>query len=972
MSELANQNAVEMEVENQNAVEMEIEELIIQAVSPRVTLERTENGVLATVTDIDGTRSIEIHDGAKGDTGEQGPQGIQGETGPQGPQGEMGPQGLQGEQGAQGPQGETGETGAKGDKGDKGDRGEQGIQGVKGDTGEKGEKGDTGEQGPKGDKGDPGEVTQAEFDGLSEVVGDLTSAFSVAVLPQYSKSNAVYGKNLFNNLSPENIPGKYLDANGTIATNATYGISHPIPVKEETYYTITGHTGTTYAVVYSGYDSKLLVTSNNTFQTPTGAKYMRITYTVDNLSYIQVEEGQTATGLARYEDNLRIENEIDAFVPAEKVNYDLSAYTTGLSISSGYTRVQKSTNEIIPAKIREIVFRANGKEVKNARIAIYLEKENVATKIKTIDVTVYPGINRLINGVDFTDTTIYNGHIYMGIEYASGYNFGNYFNNGEKSYTISSSAESFSIGDTTNNYGISVGFSVVKPALNENDVKDIIEEVREEEWTKKYYGADMTLTAISISGSALRSAGAISSREGYLYSITARAGLTGNITVYFFNSGKVIDKFTLSIKAGTGEYIIGKDFEHDPIVIPIGTKIAFKPGTTNLRYGTDKYISMSYGDVDVNIGDNVPSSGVSINTYDISIGFTVRVTDEQQKASEEALNKAKRNMKTVVLQSGKKHFADVDHIVCKLKLTDASTRKVDVLRDGTGAVSTGTGIFVDFVNSTCGYYAAYTPGATKTVAKTVDVVGITFVENRSYCVEFYKTITGTTIKITDCLTFETFTDSNTTEAQCYDYGKASYDVTGATVERFVQVADMPGAPKALILGDSYTAGSTMWGHKENRWCSLYSEEVEGNTFIYALGGVTGEGGINWLGNLKNCLAPEYVILEFGVNSGYVKMYKAEMDALIDYVKNVLKATPVLVTIPPTVASSSNIYADINALVKASGELYIDMCSVLTVDGAGVTRNSSLFFADNTHPNADGHRAIFNSMKVCVPELFAGV
>lgn len=73
-----------------------------------------------------------------GETGPQGPQGIQGERGPQGIQGEQGPQG---EQGIQGPQGIQGETG------------------------------------PKGDKGDPGEVTQAEFDELSDTVSDLKSAF---------------------------------------------------------------------------------------------------------------------------------------------------------------------------------------------------------------------------------------------------------------------------------------------------------------------------------------------------------------------------------------------------------------------------------------------------------------------------------------------------------------------------------------------------------------------------------------------------------------------------------------------------------------------------------------------------------------------------------------------------------------------------------------------------------------------------
>lgn len=62
--------------------------------------------------------------------------------------GDPGPQGPQGEPGPQGPQGATGETGPQGP------------------------------QGPQGPKGDPGEVTQVEFDALSNDVTDLKSAIS--------------------------------------------------------------------------------------------------------------------------------------------------------------------------------------------------------------------------------------------------------------------------------------------------------------------------------------------------------------------------------------------------------------------------------------------------------------------------------------------------------------------------------------------------------------------------------------------------------------------------------------------------------------------------------------------------------------------------------------------------------------------------------------------------------------------------
>lgn len=75
--------------------------------------------------------------GPQGATGATGPQGATGATGPQGPQGAQGPQGLTGLQGPQGPQGVPG---------------------------------------PQGPQGVPGEVTQAEFDSLSDDVDNLESA----------------------------------------------------------------------------------------------------------------------------------------------------------------------------------------------------------------------------------------------------------------------------------------------------------------------------------------------------------------------------------------------------------------------------------------------------------------------------------------------------------------------------------------------------------------------------------------------------------------------------------------------------------------------------------------------------------------------------------------------------------------------------------------------------------------------------
>ena len=63
-------------------VQLTVEEMrVVEAVSPTVTAERDEDGVLITVHDLNGTRTAHVNDG---ETGPQGPRGIQGDRGEKG------------------------------------------------------------------------------------------------------------------------------------------------------------------------------------------------------------------------------------------------------------------------------------------------------------------------------------------------------------------------------------------------------------------------------------------------------------------------------------------------------------------------------------------------------------------------------------------------------------------------------------------------------------------------------------------------------------------------------------------------------------------------------------------------------------------------------------------------------------------------------------------------------------------------
>lgn len=95
----------------------ELAGLIEAGTSPTIDVSKTDGVTTLTITDINGTKTATINDGAAGAQGIQGPKGDPGEAGPIGATGPVGPKGDKGDTGATGPAGETGATGPKGDTG---------------------------------------------------------------------------------------------------------------------------------------------------------------------------------------------------------------------------------------------------------------------------------------------------------------------------------------------------------------------------------------------------------------------------------------------------------------------------------------------------------------------------------------------------------------------------------------------------------------------------------------------------------------------------------------------------------------------------------------------------------------------------------------------------------------------------------------------------------------------------------------
>ena len=137
-------------------------------VSPTVSVETITGGHKVSITDVGGTQSFNVLNGAKGE------QGVAGEAGAKGDPGEKGADGAKGDPGeaatitigsvTSGAEASVENAGTANaavlnfvlPKGDKGEKGDTGLQGATGETGAKGDTGEAGKNGTDGKNGEDG------------------------------------------------------------------------------------------------------------------------------------------------------------------------------------------------------------------------------------------------------------------------------------------------------------------------------------------------------------------------------------------------------------------------------------------------------------------------------------------------------------------------------------------------------------------------------------------------------------------------------------------------------------------------------------------------------------------------------------------------------------------------------------------------------------------------------------------------
>ena len=467
----------------------------------------------------------------------------------------------------------------------------------------------------------------------------------------------------------------------------------------------------------------------------------------------------------------------------------------------------------------------------------------------------------------------------------------------------------------------------------------------------------------------IRLSGYRSLHSGYLKQIGIKVRDAGDATIYVLRGNEVLYKFTKTLIAGVNILNNVTDFSITD-ELPVNTRIGITLSSTNRLYiFNDGMVHNESSDTTANVGSIISIGAGSI--YNISVGFIIETpTKKLNKTLLDA--RYDRSQRTVFLSENEYYALDNFHLSIMFN-SGAGTLRLFT----TGRPGDPTGNLVEIgITGEWNIKLAYgvePSTVTNPTFITDRAITIPWVYGRDYLVELIHNKNVTLARITDTVTKES--DTLSTQSLTAGEGKGKigyYTDRNMGTKNFTAFTDSPFNAKTLIIGDSYSAGATMYNDLDDRWCALYNSDIDNKAFIFARGGLATYTGANILNQLEPIVHPEFVIIALGVNDNSLNNYKSNMQTIIDYVEETLQATPIIVTIPVTVGTNSSlIYDQLNNYIKSSGIKYIDFNKALTVNGDGTTQNLSLFLSDKIHPNADGHMALYEQMKIDTPELFTG-
>ena len=265
--------------------------------------------------------------------------------------------------------------------------------------------------------------------------------------------------------------------------------------------------------------------------------------------------------------------------------------------------------------------------------------------------------------------------------------------------------------------------------------------------------------------------------------------------------------------------------------------------------------------------------------------------------------------------------------------------------------------------------------------------GLTFEAGKRFVIKVDRKTNGVDVSISDVNKYftRTFLNNDSIIENIWHYtmqaGTPFVSVKNGTFDicNIALSSDFAPDAKITVVGDSLVEGNTLAALNlgiENRWVSKLAQEIGvKKVAINAIGGLAlDENSFSNFAYINGWFRSHYVIVELGVNNHKfgAAHYLELLQQFIAYLK-FFNQIPVLVTVTPApeAESGSTAYRDfrntVNTWIRNSGELFIDANRAVTTDGH--TWRDGMVLPDLTHFSVSGHEAVFQRMKIDVPELF---
>lgn len=274
-------------------------------------------------------------------------------------------------------------------------------------------------------------------------------------------------------------------------------------------------------------------------------------------------------------------------------------------------------------------------------------------------------------------------------------------------------------------------------------------------------------------------------------------------------------------------------------------------------------------------------------------------------------------------------------------------------------------------------YNTFNLGATPTVGYSKEI-GFTLVSGREYQLSIKKSSENYVFTFTDLVTLTSVvipwnaTGNPVNVGKAINYPGVIFREGDILVKDSIYASPLPTEPRVIVIGDSIVDGDTIrletGGGADHRWAGLVSSALNYNATIIARGGETSTQINTKLPIINQVISGgRFAIYEVGINDTVFATWQANMIAFRDAMADKGIET-VLVTLFPRTGREA-FCTEVTNYVMQSGMRYIDFARAMTIGGDRVTRNNSYFLSDNLHPNVNGHKRMFEQVKVDLPELF---